>query len=338
MPDFDFTQDSKEVLGDISEIFSNETESEIIQTKINELRSYLTILLQNLEIASQRGSSQQKTMMRKNLTPMMKNAYQIIMQFRTAMLGKAEEVTYRIYIRGEDETQVSVVDISESDLLKVVERSENTLRLKRDLEKIDKVFQNNSIQQIFEKHFKNVWRSFKHIKGNNFVVPIKNIPDIYSQAEGASNLYWQTDNGRGKSAYTPKMFNRGWIYQAFDSTANNLYENISSEDVNKVSLPTFRYAYFTKHLVYDNVVGFKGGDVGLNQIKTNMANLMSITTLKTYIKDILSILTPNQYNNPKALSDFIKEKFLEENTDKKQNQVINSVLNKNIDTLLSVLT
>ena len=34
----------------------------------------------------------------------------------------------------------SVVDISESDLLKVVERSENTLRLKRDLEKIDKVF------------------------------------------------------------------------------------------------------------------------------------------------------------------------------------------------------
>jgi len=56
------------------------------------------------------------------------------------MLGKAEEITYRVYIRGEDETQVSVVDISESDLLKVVERSENTLRLKRDLEKIDKAF------------------------------------------------------------------------------------------------------------------------------------------------------------------------------------------------------
>ena len=117
---------------------------------------------------------------RTNLTPMMRTAYAFIMNFRTALLGSSEEISYRLYIRGEDINTVRVYNLQEKDFLKYVERSGNSLRLKRSLDAIDASYQDKRAEKLFEMHFANISNSLRHVSGNNFVVPIDKVSDITS--------------------------------------------------------------------------------------------------------------------------------------------------------------
>ena len=304
MSGFEF--EAQDILNECAEIFTNGSTEEIIKPKIINVRDQIKNLRMSLEVAKNASTGSSS---RKNLTPHMKTAYSTIMGMRSLLLGSQENISYRLYIRNGDMSNVRVVDISEDQLMSMVERSENTLRLKKTLNDIDSSYNNTEIQKLFDQHFANIQRSLKHISGNNFAVPVGRISDLVSGPEGVGNLYWQTNNTRGKSAYTPKLFNRGWIYQAFDATINSLYKK--SLDFESVSSQSFRHEYFMNQLKYDNVIGFKGGDVGLNQIKSNMASLMSITTLISYLKILEEILTPENYNNKAELKQKILISFTE---------------------------
>lgn len=295
----DFSQETSELIKDCSNILADETQTKIISLKLLSLKQNLNKLKQDLILAKSYKN-------RNNLTANMKNAYVSIMKFRTFLLGENQTINYRIYLRSDSLNTVRVIDITEEELMKHVERSGNVLRLKRNFDNIEQSFNNLKVQKLFDEHFQNVSRSLKHISGNNFVVPFNNVRDIIQSRVGVDNLYWQTDNGRGKSAYTPKMFNRGWIYQAFDATLYEFYGNNKEE---QISDQQFRYSYFKKHLAYDNVKGFRGGDVGLTQIKSNMAQLINITTLINYLDIINTILTPESFSNSQELSNYIQQNF-----------------------------
>ena len=295
----DFALESDLILKECSQAFSQETIDYVLKEKILLIKSELIQLRNSLILAKEKTN-------RNNLTANMKIAYLTIMKFRTLLLGESSTINYRLYIRGSSLDKVRVIDIPESKIMSLVERSGDSLRLRRTFGEIDAIYNNTEVQALFDQHFKNISNSFKHISGNNYVVPFSNVRDIISTRVGQSNLYWQDQDGpRGKSAYTPKFFNRGWIYQAFDATINDLYKDQSEE----ISISQFRYAYFTKHLAYDNVIGFKGGDVGLNQIKSNMANLINITSLINYLEIIDNILNPINFQNSLQLSEYIKSKF-----------------------------
>ncbi len=328
----DFTKDIHEILGDVSKIFSQDSQ-EIVSQKIFELTNYVDQILKLLKEAtmSKQGS---RNPARKNLTPIMKNAYQLIMEFRTALLGEKEEIKYRLYVRGEKISDTYVIDIPESKLMELVERSGNTLRLKRILDDSLRAFQNSNLQSIFDEHFQTIFAHFIQVKKNNFVVPFYNVSDLFGVRTSAPNLYWQEDTTKGKSAYTPKMFNRGWIFQAFDATVYDLYSDINLEEVNSINESRFREIYFKKNLAYDNVIGFKGGDVGLNQIKSNAANLMSAHSLIEYLENIQIILNPNNYKGEGTITDFIKSKFLEKTP--AINSSVSQTVDNNVKTLLAI--
>ena len=330
----DFTKDIQEILGDVSKIFSSDSD-QIILEKLQQLQIYINQLLALLELATKKGRAKGKKAARRDLTPMMKNAYQIIMQFRTALLGKSEEIYYRLYIHGESFSDTSIIDINESKLMELVERSGNTLRLKRTLDDSLKVFQNQQVQNIFDQHINSILNSLKSVE-RGVVVPFPSVSDIFGHQSEAPNLYWQVDTTRGRSAYTPKIYNYGWIYQAIDATIADLYENTNSEEeLSAIDTQTFRRIYFQDHLNYDNVVGFKGGDVGLRQIKANFASLMNARTLISYLKIIQQILQPSEFDNKKELEDFIKSSFLEDTQNINQGTI--KMVSNVADRLISIL-
>lgn len=297
--ELDFSKETEEIIKDCSDILADETQVQVISLKLLALKQDLNNLKQDLILAKSYKN-------RDNLTANMKKAYTMIMKFRSFLLGENQTINYRIYLRSDSLNSVRVIDVPEEELMKHIERSGNTLRLKRTLDNIEQTFNNSKVQKLFDEHFQSISHSLKHISGNNFVVPFNNVKDVIKSRVGVDNLYWQTDNGRGKSAYTPKKFNRGWIYQAFDSTVNELYDNKQQKEISKEQ---FRFSYFTKHLAYDNVKGFKGGDVGLTQIKSNMAQLINITTLINYLDIINTILTPEAFSNSQELSSYIQQNF-----------------------------
>lgn len=319
-------KDLAQIINEIIEIGSDslsEDSVKNIKEKIKKVKRDIQILIKNLEMAK-------NTKNREHLTSDMKNAYSIIMKFRTLILGEDSKIQYRLYLRGDDLNDVKIIDIDEEHLMKITERSGDSLRLKRNFLAIENIEANSKAQLIFDLHFKNVSKSFKFISGNNYVVPIENIQDLHRHPSQLENLYWQKDNGRGKSAYSPKFFNRGWIYQAFDETVYNEYK-----EKKEVKLQTFRESYFIKHLKYDNIIAFKGGDVGLNQIKSNMANLINLHSLIVYLNDIQKILDPESFSTSKQLADYIKEKFVE---DKNFSESVGNYINNQTESLFKVFT
>lgn len=259
----------------------------------------------------------------------MKNAYMLIMKFRSFLLGENQTISYRIYLRSDFLNSVRVVDLSEEQIMKYVERDRDSLRLKKTLDNIEQSFNNSEIQSLFDKHFQSISRSLKHLSGNSFVVPFNNVKDVVKSRVDRSNLYWQEKNGeQGKSAYSPKKFNRGWIYQAFDATLNEFYNN--GVEKKQFVEKQFRSRYFNHHLDYDNVKGFKGGDVGLMQIKSNMANIINITTLINYLNIINKILTKKSFLNSQDLSIYIKQNFMneKETITEDVSKIVNSISEK----------
>lgn len=327
--DIDFSAEIDEITEEIATIFTEGTSKEVVQQNINSLRAQIKTLINIINLAF---SKDKRTLIRQNYTEISLKAYELVMIFRQFLTG--EEVVYQLYIRGEDMNDVRVVTLTGEEMMEYIERNGDTLRLKKNLDTIDQMKNNDKVQKIFDKHFEQVSRSFHKIKDNNFVVPIDEISDIASHPKERPNLYWQEINGpRGKSAYTPKMFNRGRIYEAFAGTAFDIY---GKNYVYKagVDATTFRRQFFINNLVSDNVKGFKGGDVGLSQIKATCAELMNLNTIRNYLIIIDQILSPENWENKKRLKEFIKSEFTD-TSKKKLSSGINKSINKSVKQLFN---
>ena len=327
--DIDFTTEINEITEEIATIFTEGTSKEVVQQNINLLRSQIKTLINIINLAF---TKDKRTLIRQNYTEISLKAYELVMIFRKFLTG--EEVVYQLYIRGDNMNDARVVTLTGEEMMEYVERNGDTLRLKKNLDTIDQMKNNDKVQRIFDKHFEQISKSFHMIKDNNFVVPIDEIPDVASHPSERPNLYWQDLKGpRGKSAYTPKMFNRGRIYEAFAGTAFDLYgKNYTYKE--GVDAVTFRRQFFINNLVSDNVKGFKGGDVGLSQVKATCAELMNLNTIRNYLIIIDQILSPENWENKKRLKEFIKSEFTD-TTKKKLPSSINRTINKSVKNLFN---
>lgn len=270
----------------------------------------------------------------KKLEEELKKSYELIMAVRTYFLGKDQEIQYKIYYRSGELNEVKIYTLTESELMNLVYRDKTTLRLPGVLskEKLNKLKHDTKAEDAFKKHF-DVINKFRHPgrSKTNYIIN-KEIESKYGKKERA--YAWQPNEGngkRGRSAYSFKLFNRGWIYQAFDATINKY-----GTQLNSISSEEFQREYFLNQLKYDNVKGFKGGDVGLNQIKTNSANLMSATTLINYLEELESFFREIQQSaDVKQAQEKIQELFLngDENTTDQINQHIDNVINNLLENL-----
>lgn len=292
--DLNWEQESTDIYNEISKIFAADSVTEIVNPSETNAYQKIEQLLNKLEIA--KHNKQQ----RGNLTSIMKTAYLTIMKVRTLLLGDPNTIiSYRFYITSNKDKSVKVVDISEKQLMDFIQRDRNKLRLKKTLDSLlensKNIQRNQEVEKLLEIHQEMIMKSLKSIDGKtNYVVPKKLIADLGSKNEirTKGNLYWQELQGNvGKSAYTPKIFNRGWVMQAFDQTFEDLYWSNPEKLDNPIEETLFRKYFFFKNLTHDSVSGFKGGDVLNRQIKSNLAELVNITHLIKYLtilKDILS--------------------------------------------------
>lgn len=292
--DLNWSAESKEIHKEAGKLFSQSTLQEVVIPSLKSNYNQICNLLTALEMAKAKKN-------RTNLTKNMKSAYLLIMQMRTLLLGDPNnKISYRFYVSpvsefNEENAPTEVVDISEDNIMNYVERSQDNLRIKKNiyslLNGMDRVSQ---AEQLLAQHKTQITKSLVKLPNTNgYVVPKDNLLDLESSIQiiqSKANLYWQDKKGkRGKTAYTPKIFNQGWIMQALDQTFEDLYwsqqdpENIVPED-------KFRRQFFFSNLVYDKVSGFKGGDVANRQIKSNKADLVSLTHLIKYLTILKEIL------------------------------------------------
>ena len=223
----DFALESDLILKECSQAFSQETIDYVLKEKILLIKSELIQLRNSLILAKEKTN-------RSNLTANMKIAYLTIMKFRTLLLGESSTINYRLYVRGSSLDKVRVIDLPESKIMSLVERSGDSLRLRRAFGEIDAIYNNTEVQALFDQHFKNISNSFKYISGNNYVVPFSNVRDIISTRVGQSNLYWQDQDGpRGKSAYTPKFFTLSNLKSKITYQQSNLH----SQQYQLISFP-----------------------------------------------------------------------------------------------------
>lgn len=308
---------------EVIQVFSQATNDDL-KVSFERVEQILTEAIDQLTQAKEEKEQKQKISY-KDLTPLMKQTYTTIMKIRTSLLGDKSAIKYRLYMRtGSNLNTVKVVEIPEEQLMNYVERNGVDLRLKKWTHEALQLESNRKIEEEISKHIENIQNSLKLISNNNYVVPFNKVRDIFNSRVGVDNLYWQTIGERGKSKYSPKMFNRGWIYQALDATIAD--KNYGKPEFN------FRETYFKEYLKYDNLKGFKGGDVGLYQIKSNGAQLISIITLINYLKNIKKIV--ESLKNKEKVEDIknlIKQYFMD------ADQPINNELEEYIDNQVKLL-
>lgn len=286
--------ESQKIYEEVGKIFATDSITEIVNPAETNAYQEIELLLKQLERA------QYNKLQRKNLTSTMKTAYLTIMKVRTLLLGdKNTMISYRFYATSTEDGSVKVVDIPEEQLMKFISRDRDKLRLKKNLDSLlknsENIQRNQKAEKLLEIHQGMIMKSLKSIDGKtNYVVPKELIEDLGSEDEVQTkgNLYWQNQHGKpGKTAYTPKIFNRGWVMQAFDQTFEDLYWSQNKDPDNPIEEPLFRRQFFFKNLAHDRVSGFRGGDVLNRQIKSNLAELVSINHLikhLTILKDILN--------------------------------------------------
>lgn len=327
-------EQSQKALEKVAEYFSKETKT-FSDISLKEEKEIVETILKGLSSWNSQTSSAYKEMS-------LKLAYEGIMRFRTLVLGSTSEIQYRLYIRGEAEDigNVQIIKVSEKELLQATGRDRSALRLKQNLDiLISEKNKDNERQSIFNKHFQNVQNGLEHpSKSSTNYVITQDVISKYAAikqrnkegrllaiGELLKNVAYQDE----PKNYRLKLFNRGWVYQAFDQTVEDF--NNSGQDWNKITKEAFHKQYFTKNLSYDNVVGFKGGDVGLMQIKSNMASLMSKTTLVKYLNIILEILSSKTRSDKEKLKNTILKSFLSD--DKITPEILKEV-EYNIDNFL----
>lgn len=333
---YDVSSIEKQIINQSSSYYTEDT-NKFLQLDLHKYQKEIQKLLHNLERWNRRTSGEKKEMD-------LKLAYMKIMEFRNYMLGENNQIQYRLYIRSDENLSgVNIVNISEKELMSVVNRDRTSLRLKQNLDAVQQEqYKDLYRQNIANKHMINIQSGLEHPSRSpqNYIAAQSVIkkyakehrkgPDGRFLAIGLNNLAYQDDTIKGKSAYTLKLFNRGWIYQAFDETIERIdfqRKGFSEE----VSLDEFHKVYFTESLNYDNLVGFKGGDVGLAQIKANMASIMSKTTLIKYLKIIDNILSIKITEDGSPVSkDELKQYIISSFTDT-QHDTIGETLDKIID-------
>ena len=263
---------------------------------------------------------------------LLRNAYRSIMAARNFFTG--EEIDYRIYYSSSDDDNffknVGIYTLSEQEVLNLTYVEGNSLRLKNTFdEALEIAHQNTEREEIFRHHWLNIVVGF--VQAEWSVQTVYRVHKrIYDEYIGRNPQLWNTKYKRYNT------FNRGNIYEAFEATAQDVYNPQDGQDKFIYKSELFRDKYFGTYLKHDVVKGFQTGDVDLIQIKARSAALIEVKTLKIYLKQILDILNSNNLSK-KQLKAEIRKLFTDPEIEE-LDEALNQYIDKKVDDLLLCLS
>lgn len=335
------------------ELISKEGSQVYIQSKLTSLPTYINELTNILAILQTKKKTKSKDL--KDIESIMKVAYTTIMGFRTYFLGEGQEIQYRLYLKHKNNS-VSVYDFNEQTLMSIVNPSDTGLRLMTSIKDMQEVFNSKSIEMntvvssLVQQLESGIWAHLKQPERgpSGTLIVDDEVANGGFNTLGLKNgnLIWQNqapENPKEDDRYYPmrKLFNKGWAYEAFDRTADTLYFNNSQANFNATTIKPkqFYTEYFTNSLKRDNNPSYTGGDVGLNQVKSNLARLMSITTMITGLEHLIKMLKEIQVSisatGNQNLQEYLKFFFTKDETISQEIQtyyekVVNDVIKQNL--------
>ena len=242
----------------------------------------------------------------KSYTVLLQNAYRAIMAARQFFTN--ESIGYRIYYSSSNNASslgksVKIFELTEEDILNITTLEGSTLRLKSTFTKaLDNASRNSEREAIFDQHWNDMFSQLVQAEWTK--------QTAYRVIKPTYLKYSKMNPGlKGKSGKGYAAFNRGNLYESFDATAEDIYSNIVDirESINSLynkNAVLFEKKYFGQYLKHDQIKGFQTGDVGLVQLKARRAQIIEMTTLKSYLRDIIELL-----NTTEKLSD--KQKLVE---------------------------
>ena len=312
----------EDISNNISEYFSEET-FQFIKNNFLKMKQ----LLLNLKNSLDTNPSED----------IMKNAYRIIMIAREFFTG--EEIFYRIYYALNDNKTsfnkpVSIYELTEQDILNIVYKEGEQLRIKSSFSEMLKNKKNIvDREKIFEKHWNDLYTGFAEVdyKGSTYYRVHKFIMEKY---ELQNSFLRKKDN-------TYQIFNRGNIYESFDITIDDVYKKylpIINEDVSNIEniynrrKNIMKDKYFGVYLKKDSIGGFNIGDNNLAQLKARKATLIKIASLKQYLLILLKIFDSNNINK-KKIKEIIRKNFTNPEL-KKLTPDLNNFIDSRIDQLI----
>lgn len=329
-------------LEDLSYIIAKDLSEETLNILKKDLKSQKKLIK---EIYKQLNGISESKKNNQNYTFILKNAYKVIMAAREFFTN--EQITYRIYYSSSagDKSiskKVDIYELNEDEILNLAFAEGTTLRLRGSFTKALKNAEHNLEREaIFEKHWQDIFnqlvrarwskQAVYHVSRNIYIKYHKQNPNLKNSA----NQRYAT-------------FNRGNLYESFDATSEDIYSKTDNilEQINSLynqNRMLFEKKYFGQYLKHDTIKGFQTGDVGLVQIKARRAQIIEISTLKKYLKEILDILelSDNQINQEKIIQK-IKENFtnpeikeLEPELEKHIIEIAEKTLLKNIEKTLT---
>lgn len=303
--------DTYDILKEVGKELSTDT-SIMILPELKQYQGKINQLIQNIKNINRRKSRESKA-------AVLREGYLTIMQIREFFLG--ETITYRLYLQTSDMQETRVVEMTTEQILNRVGYERGGLRLRQMSDAYIRSIEshNSQYEAYVDAHLTNIRNQLKEVHSRSYTGYIANT-NIRTKYNHPQNLY--------KKNGSPRTFNMGWIYQALDATINDLYTPSTDPPVNNGE---FERVYFTKNLAYDNLIGFKGGDVDNVQIKANAASLMSSKSILRYLNDIQALINSLSSTNTEKLSNEIKRLFTDTGID------IDQTIDKHIDTTVNKL-
>lgn len=280
----EFTKETEQYLNSLNLIQLFNT-LKLIQLKIQQnMQANSSLLIKTGRSYNLRSGRDDESEIIRQEKMLLFEAYEIIQIIRMKLTG--QHLNYRLYITtdGDDvNATAQYIDIANTvDLFQYLglnskEISITASKVQAEIKKRENIPQDYQ-RQWFEAKYATVLNYFRH-------------PDNGEQKETffvlkIPTVFPQPPHPRKKSNNQNVVYTRGHIIEALDSTYRQYYSPLlepnQSDESEFITL-------FGQELGYDNVSGFKGGDIAMTQIKANKARLMRYTSIMNAINKILVI-------------------------------------------------
>lgn len=240
---------------------------------------------------------------------------------------------YSSVINQNNQFQVNnLVSFTDKDLFNIATFSKTGINISltkkaiEDLTKLDDA--EVAARQRFSKAFEKIVNTDMEFAGKTKLLKVHKY--IYSAYRGVNaglqNL--KIYNKEGKTLY--QAFNQGHLNEAYEATMQALLAEYPSDAIKDYMI----FDRFFRLLKLDSKKGFKGGDVGLMQVKANQARLMRYNTIKNTCNELLQALDLLQKNKAEGRKK-LEQMFLAEES--KENAAVGKIIDQSIDDLYKSL-
>lgn len=316
----------RSIIEEVNSLFLTDTKEEVhlnikkIQMQLKDILNNVTFIEKQNEKINEKGEKTIETIYLLQRSSVLERqllvkGYAILQSFRNFLTNST--LTYRYYITNL-KGDVKLYQLSEEQILKSLSGNSDILFDIRqgEISKQEEVTKEDN--DSFFQHFLNIYNiiltsEMQHPEGKESLYMVKEY--IMKKYKYPKNLLHDNTNNY-------QFFNKGHIVEGLDIS---MYDVGWKNKKNK-NYEAIKRRFYTKNLVYDNVIGFKGGDNSFTntQIKSSKASLMKFKTIYDNIVDLSKTL---EISDGKKLKEALTNQFINVTGEAISNTIDETVFN-----------